>query len=182
MVPSPLCGGGLGWGESPTHNDSEVTQLSIVVDADSHFMPIDAFEDEAARHRFRSRWPEFRMDALGRDWIEFPERFEQLTPHQRSLPCALVPGKHNPGYFDAVARAKWLDEAGIDMQVLVPSPSPFGYNLDPEFGLAICRSYNNAIGRVIQRCPGRYIGLSFLPMQDPMAAIDELDRATIELG
>lgn len=154
----------------------------IVIDSDSHFMPQDAFEDPESQRRFRSRWPRFMMDALGRDWIEFPERFEKLSPHQRSLPCALIPGKHHPGYYDSAAREAWMDEAGIDTQVLVPSPSPFGYDLEPDIGVAVCRSYNNAIGRVLQRHPGRFIGLAVLPMQDPVAAIEELDRSVRELG
>ena len=156
--------------------------MSIIIDTDSHFMPSDAFEDSECERRFRSRWPRFQLDALGRDWIVFPERFERLSPLQRSMPCSLIPGKHHPGYYDSTARAAWLDEAGIDMQVLVPSPASFTYDGDPELGIAVCRSYNNAIGRVLQRHPGRFIGLSVLPMQDPVAAVDELERATLELG
>jgi len=156
--------------------------VSIIIDTDSHFMPSDAFEDSECERRFRSRWPRFQLDALGRDWIVFPERFERLSPLQRSMPCSLIPGKHHPGYYDSTARAAWLDEAGIDMQVLVPSPASFTYDGDPELGIAVCRSYNNAIGRVLQRHPGRFIGLSVLPMQDPVAAVDELERATLELG
>ncbi|HLY67091.1 MAG TPA: amidohydrolase family protein [Chloroflexota bacterium] len=154
----------------------------IVIDVDSHFLPSDAFDDEAGKRRFRSRWPRFMMDSLGRDWVAFPERWEMLNPHQRSLPCAMIPGKHHPGYYDSTARAGWLDEAGFDMQVLVPSPSPFTYDLDPDLGLAVCRSYNDAVGRALRRNPGRFIGLALLPMQDPVAAVEELERAVVELG
>jgi aminocarboxymuconate-semialdehyde decarboxylase len=156
--------------------------MSIVIDSDSHFMPSDAFEDAEAARRFGSRWPRFQMDALGRDWIVFPERFEQLSPHQRSLPCSLIPGRHHPGYYDSAARQEWLDRAGIDMQVLVPSPASFTYDIEPALGIAVCRSYNDAIGRILEQHPGRYIGLAVLPMQDPLAAVEELDRATLELG
>ncbi len=156
--------------------------MSIIVDTDSHFIPADAFDDEASRRKFRSRWPRFQLDALGRDWIVFPEQFEKLNPHQRSLPCSLIPGKHHPGSYDAAVRVEWLDRSGIDMQVLVPNPATFTYHLEPELGVAVCQSYNNAIGRVLERHPGRFIGLSVLPMQDPVAAVEELDRATLELG
>jgi aminocarboxymuconate-semialdehyde decarboxylase len=156
--------------------------MSLRIDSDAHFMPSDAFDDEASRRRFGSRWPRFCWDALGRDWVAFPERWEQLTPHQRSLPSAMSPNKHHPGYYDADARAAWLDEAGFDMQVLVPSPSPFTYDLEPEIGVAVCRAYNDAIGRALRRQPGRFIGLAVLPMQDPARAVEELDRAVLELG
>ena len=91
--------------------------MSIIIDSDSHFMPSDAFEDPEAQSRFGSRWPRFRMDALGRDWIVFRERYEQLNAHQRSLPCSLVPGKHDAGYYDSGARAEWLDRVGIHIPV-----------------------------------------------------------------
>jgi len=156
--------------------------MALIIDTDSHFLPRDAFEDEECRRRFRGRWPRFVFDAVGHDRVVFPERLRSLSPHQRSLPCALSPGKHQPAYYDSQARVEWLDKAGIDMQVLVPSPSPFGYNLELEIGLAVCQSYNNAISRVLKRHPGRFIGLAVVPMQDPVAAVDELDRAILELG
>lgn len=156
--------------------------MGIVIDSDSHFLPRDAFDDEEGKRRFRSRWPRFVFDVLGRDRVVFPERLRNLTPHQLSLPCSLTPGKRHPGYYDSEARVKWLDKAGIDMEVLAPSPAPFAYDIEPELGVAVCRSYNNAIGRVLKRHPGRFIGLAVLPMQDPVAAVEELDRAVGELG
>ena len=81
-----------------------------------------------------------------------------------------------------MVREAWLDEAGIDMQVLVPSPGPFAYAIEPELGLALARSYNDSIARLLERHPGRFIGLAVFPMQDVTAAIEELDRAVGELG
>ncbi|HZT07290.1 MAG TPA: amidohydrolase family protein [Chloroflexota bacterium] len=156
--------------------------MSIVIDTDAHFFPVDAFDDETSRRRFRSRWPRVQFDALGRDFIVFPEQFDKLSPYQRSIPCSLIPGRHHPGYYDPAPREQWLDEAGIDMQVLVPSPATFTYHCEPELGAAVCRSYNDAIARVLKAHPGRFIGLAVLPMQDPVAAVEELDRATLELG
>jgi aminocarboxymuconate-semialdehyde decarboxylase len=156
--------------------------MGIVIDTDAHFFPSDAFDDPTSKRKFRSRWPRVQFDALGRDWVVFPEQLETLNPYQRSIPCSLIPGKHHPGYYDAAARVEWLDGAGIDMQVLVPSPASFTYGCEPELGVAVCRSYNDAIGRVLRAHPGRFIGLAVLPMQDPDAAVEELDRATLELG
>ena len=98
--------------------------MGITIDADTHFWPKDAFENEEAGRRFGSRWPRFMVDALGRDWVEFPERTRTFTPQQWALPNGMTPATHHPGYYDPVARAAWLDEAGFDMQVLVPNPTP----------------------------------------------------------
>jgi len=156
--------------------------MGITIDADTHFWPRDAFEDDEGPRRFGSRWPRFMMDALGRDWVQFSERTSTFTPQQWAMPNGLTPAKHHAGYYDAVARAEWLDEAGFDMQVLVPNPTPLSYSLESEIGVAVCRAYNDAVARALRRCPGRFIGLASIPMQDPVAAIEELDRSIGELG
>ena len=156
--------------------------MGIVIDADSHNMPEGFLDDEDARRRFGSRWPRLVADAAGRSWVNFPERERQLTAHQRTLPGELFPGLRPPGYRDSEVRVAWLDDAGIDMQVLVPSPSPYAYAVEPELGLAMAQAFNNALARQIERHPGRFIGLAVVPMQDVVAAIEELDRAVGELG
>ena len=50
--------------------------MAIAIDVDSHFLPSDAFDDEDSRRHFKSRWPRFMMDALGRDSVAFPERLD----------------------------------------------------------------------------------------------------------
>ena len=156
--------------------------MGIVIDADSHNMPDGFLDDEDARRRFRSRWPRLVADAAGRSWVNFPEREFQLTAHQRTLPSELFAGRRPPGYRDSTVREAWLDDAGIDMQVLVPSPSPYAYAVEPELGLAMAQAFNNALAQQIERHPGRFIGLAVVPMQDVVAAIEELDRAVGELG
>jgi len=156
--------------------------MSITIDADTHYWPRDAVDDEEAQRQFGSRWPRFMTDAVGRDWIEFPERAERFTPQQQAMPSGMAPRKNHPGSHDPAVRATWLDGAGFDMQVLVPNPTPLSYGLEPAIAIALARSYNNAISRTLQAFPGRFIGLAWVPLQDPVAAIDELDRAIEELG
>ena len=156
--------------------------MSLIIDCDSHFMPDDAFDDEEARRYFRNRWPRKIRHSNGRDWTTFPERERALTAWQRTLPGEMFPARHAPGYADAGVRLEWMDRMGIDVQVLVYASSLFAYAIEPELGAALCRSYNNALARVLQRHPGRFIGLAALPMQDPVAAVEELDRAVGELG
>ena len=156
--------------------------MGMVIDADSHNMPEGFLDDEDAERRFRNRWPRLMTDAIGRSWVNFPERERQLTAHQRTLRSELSPGRRPPGYRDSAVRVAWLDNAGIDMQVLVPTPSPYAYAVEPELGLALARAFNNALARQIERHPGRFIGLAIVPMQDVVAAVEELDRAVGELG
>ena len=154
--------------------------MGIIIDSDSHILPVDAFDDDESRRRFRSRWPRSGFDAVGRYYVVFPEGSREFTPLQWTLPSSFTPLHHPAGVHDSAVREAWLDEAGFDMQVLVPAAPR--YYLEPDIGLAVARSHNNAIARLLQRHPGRFIGLAVIPMQDPVAAVEELDRAVGELG
>jgi aminocarboxymuconate-semialdehyde decarboxylase len=87
----------------------------------------------------------------------------------------------DPGNLDPEPRIRFMDERGIDKQVLVPSEQ-FHYDVEIELGTAVCQSYNNAMARVNQKYPGRFITLANLPMQSPPRAVKELDRAVNDLG
>ena len=75
-----------------------------------------------------------------------------------------------------------MDEAGIEVAVLsLAAPC-----IQDEFELsrAIARSSeaNDALAEIIASHPDRYVGLAALPLQDPVAAADELERCVTELG
>ena len=67
-------------------------------------------------------------------------------------------------------------------QVLVPSNGLFYHDVEPALAASVCRSHNNAIGRIVRSFPGKFIGLSTVPLENPVTAADELKRAVNELG
>jgi aminocarboxymuconate-semialdehyde decarboxylase len=154
--------------------------MPIRIDCDSHFFPADVFDD--VDPRFGDRRPRVWKDAIGRARITYAEREANMSHHQRSLPNLLRFSKQRPGFWEPELRVEFLDRMGIDMQVLVPSNESFHYDTDPELALSVCQSYNNAISRVLEHYPGRFIGLAHLPMQAPERAVRELERAVTELG
>ncbi|HZT06271.1 MAG TPA: amidohydrolase family protein [Chloroflexota bacterium] len=154
--------------------------MAIRIDVDSHFFPKDVFDD--VDPRFGDRRPRVWFDAVGRSRITYPEREANMSPHQRALPNLLRFSRQRPGFWDPEVRIEFLDRVGVDMQVLVPSNESFHYDVDADLATSVCQSYNNAIARVLDRYPGRFIGLAHLPMQAPTAAVRELERAVRELG
>ena len=72
--------------------------------------------------------------------------------------------------------------SNFDMQVLIPNNGPFYYDVDSAMALSVCRSYNNSLGRIIKKFPGKFFGLVTLPLQAPALAVQELDRAVRDLG
>ena len=74
-----------------------------------------------------------------------------------------------------------MDAARIDVQALSLT-SPGVEQLQVEQAKVFARATNAAIGEAVRRRPGRFFGLASLPLLDPPAAIDEMERAIAEDG
>lgn len=79
-------------------------------------------------------------------------------------------------------RLEVMDEWGIDMQVLSVSPVLFGYRNELATAVAMSADINDDIADLVASWPQRFAGLATLPMQDPAAAVRELERSMTQLG
>ena len=79
------------------------------------------------------------------------------------------------------ARIRALDEAGVSQQVL-SLDGPGADLLPPREGAAWAREANDALAGLIAVHPDRFAGLAHLPLTDPHAAADELERCVRQLG
>jgi aminocarboxymuconate-semialdehyde decarboxylase len=87
-----------------------------------------------------------------------------------------------PEFCDVDAKIAWMDRAGMDVAVISVGPPIYFYWLKPEDGLCAARLANDGIAQMVAAHPGRLRGMAHLPMQDPDAAIVELERAAKEHG
>ncbi|MCX7311892.1 MAG: amidohydrolase family protein [Alphaproteobacteria bacterium] len=78
-------------------------------------------------------------------------------------------------------RIKDMDDAGIDIAVLSEN-NPAAHNLDPEASVALAKGSNDFLYEQIQANPKRFRGFAALPLPDPKAAADELERGVTKLG
>ena len=78
-------------------------------------------------------------------------------------------------------RIKDMDEAGIDIAVLSEN-NPAAHNLDPETSVTMAKASNDFLHEQIQANPKRFKGFAALPLPDPKAAADELERGVTKLG
>lgn len=85
-------------------------------------------------------------------------------------------------FHDADAKVAGMDRKGIDISVLSVTPVVFFYWLDADAGLAASRLLNDGIARMVAVRPERLRGMATLPMQDPDAAVTELERVVREHG
>jgi len=76
---------------------------------------------------------------------------------------------------------KDLDAAGIDIAVLSEN-NPAAHNLDPEISVKMAKASNDFLHATIQANPKRFKGFVALPLPDPKAAADELERGVTKLG
>lgn len=75
-----------------------------------------------------------------------------------------------------------MDAAGVDIQVLSANwPAAQGY-VDAETAVQAAQEFNNAGYEFMQSAPDRFRVFATLPLQDPDAAVRELERCVKEMG
>jgi len=94
--------------------------------------------------------------------------------------------------FPAELEAKLLDLEGnrlaamdtyeIDMQVLSLSTPGIQGETDADQAIRMAQQMNDYLAGCVRNHPDRYAGFAALPLQNPTAAADELERAVTQLG
>ncbi|MFT5197309.1 MAG: aminocarboxymuconate-semialdehyde decarboxylase, partial [Candidatus Promineifilaceae bacterium] len=133
----------------------------MIIDFHNHFYP-RSYLDSLDKGRFNT-WTE--KDSNG-----------QLLLKTDTFQNELVPAHHDPQL-----RIAEMDKHGVDVQVLSPT-IPGVHHEDVANGVQMAQMFNDSLSAVIQDRPSRFAGLAILPLQDPLAAVVELERAVTELG
>lgn len=123
--------------------------------------------------------PETVVEAIKRE----PERFGTKVEEKdgkRYFDNHGVVAELLPEFCDADAKVEWMNRVGLDVAVISVGPPIYFYNLRPETGLEVARLANDGIAQMVAKHPDRLRGMAHLPMQDPDAAISELERAVKE--
>lgn len=84
-------------------------------------------------------------------------------------------------YHDLDLRLKAMDAQRVTIHALSLMP-PMVYWADDALGLRLARLVNDAMAEAARAHPDRFVFLATLPMQDPEAAVGELERAVTQLG
>jgi aminocarboxymuconate-semialdehyde decarboxylase len=93
------------------------------------------------------------------------------------------PGDYNilvPGHRDLDFRERVLDEHGVNLQILTFTTPGVHYE-EPTQAVRLARVVNDAFAREIARRK-HFSALATLPLNDPKASVQELERAMRELG
>jgi aminocarboxymuconate-semialdehyde decarboxylase len=135
-----------------------------VVDLHAHVVLADAFGTAGIYG------PTHGADADGREFFRVGDYTMKPIPYRGSV------------FMDVERRLVEMDRAGIDRQMLSPNPLTFFGGVEPGPAIDFARATNDAMAALVAEHPDRLLGSAQLPLQDPDAAIVELDRAIGELG
>jgi aminocarboxymuconate-semialdehyde decarboxylase len=134
------------------------------IDVHAHMVALGSPKTE---EKYKDIMPRLSHDAAGREIITV-----------RGKPSYLLPEY----LYKPELRLQEMDRNGVDMQVLSMMAPLARYDLDSELGVGYSRIQNEAIAKVVKAHPDRFVGLATVPLQDPMEAANELERAMKELG
>ncbi len=82
-------------------------------------------------------------------------------------------------------RIEHMNRYGIDRQILtvaLPGLEPSLSGASPEDSVHIAKVANDAVTKICERFPEKFIGAAEIPVQLPGEAVDEIDRAISQLG
>lgn len=83
---------------------------------------------------------------------------------------------------DLGSRLAAMDSAGVEVQLVSPSPSHYYPHLAPDHALDAARRANVAVRNLVEQAPGRLSGLGLAPLQHPSRMVDALEHAVTECG
>jgi aminocarboxymuconate-semialdehyde decarboxylase len=75
-----------------------------------------------------------------------------------------------------------MDAAGVDVQVVSPSPSHYHYWAEPALALTVTQLANRAVAAFVAAQPRRLVGLGLVPLQHPDLVVTALDDAVRGCG
>ncbi len=101
-------------------------------------------------------------------------------PESYSKALAEVTGKRagsgNPLTHDLDKRRQWMDEHGVEMEVLTLSGQMPWQAVSPEAGAHLAQVINDAAVEAHAAFPNRFYGAIELPIRDPQMSLKELNR------
>ena len=140
--------------------------VSLIVDMHAHVFTKEALA--GVDRRYRKYAPQLMVEG---------GKYVIVTGDRSSGPLEPM-----PGFGDVEGRLRFMDEAGVDVQVVSVTPGNFCYEAPPEAGAVIAAVQNDAIADMVGDHPERFVGCATVPLQDPGAAVEELNRCVRDLG
>jgi aminocarboxymuconate-semialdehyde decarboxylase len=123
--------------------------------------------------------------------VEIPEAIDLIPEKPRPLSSPLsaqsadyqrrLMGTLTEKYRNPEKRIADMETMGIDMAILSITPPQFFYNLEGNLAIDVSRNQNEQIAAIVRKYPKKFAGMATVPLQNPEAAVAELERAILDL-
>ncbi len=149
----------------------------MIYQSDSSFQPVVVQREAAMIVDVHTHYfPERYLDLVEKEGSRYGVELTRNDQGEREL---RIQGLLHPplrAFFDVDLRLREMEAMGVDVHVVHHSSRP--NVLFAEAGLAaeLCRESNDAYADLLKTHPGKFVGLGVLPLQDPAAAVRELER------
>jgi aminocarboxymuconate-semialdehyde decarboxylase len=135
----------------------------MITDIHCHFVPEDFFKFAQSRNEFAIKIKRREGDAIDLD----------------------IRGMHfglNTTFFDLEKQVERMRRDGVERTILSLATPFIDYHLDAKLAVEAARVFNDGLATAIAADRTRFGGWALLPMQDPVAAAQELRRCVRDHG
>lgn len=135
----------------------------MITDIHCHFVPDDFFRFAQTRDEFAIKIKRRESDLIDLD----------------------IRGMHfglNTTFFDIGKQVERMQRDGVERTILSLATPFIDYHLDAGIAIEAARVFNDALAAAIVTDRARFGGWALLPMQDPVAAAEELQRCVRDYG
>jgi aminocarboxymuconate-semialdehyde decarboxylase len=123
-------------------------------------------------HVVPENFPAYR--GSGRD-VPWPSMAEAHACHRHVMISGKVYRTVSDGCWSVPRRVEDMNQMRVARQALSPMPELLSYWLPLEDARVLIRHLNDQIAAMVERAPQRLVGLGAVPLQDPDAALSELE-------
>lgn len=110
--------------------------------------------------------------------VEQGEKWEVLVKQGASRDAGTAKRNRLPREtFDVDLRLAWMNDAGVDKQILSALTGMTFYDLDAGLNREIAAALNDGLADLARKMPDKFACMANVPLQDPPAAAQELERA-----
>jgi predicted TIM-barrel fold metal-dependent hydrolase len=165
---------------------SETGRVYHLISADSHVNEPPSLWVDRVPAALRDRAPRMERFDAGDAWIiegvsgPMPIGLNACAGQDPELRQAWVRFEDiRPGGHDPAARLREIDRAGIDAEVLYPTPrlaNAVYATTDPALHVALVRAYNDWVADYADHDLSRFRALPIIPNRGHQDALDEIDR------
>jgi aminocarboxymuconate-semialdehyde decarboxylase len=89
---------------------------------------------------------------------------------------------HTIELYDLDEKLLAMDRTDIAMQVLSAPPYAFFYWAEPQVAIKMAHTLNEALSSAVQDEAEHFVGIASVPLQEPAAAVEELEHAITRSG